>query len=68
MIMLNVLAPDRLAQAAANAFKTCQQVPLFNDASVLSLVHEMANGAYNGTESFVLPLIPSLEKIENWQT
>jgi short-subunit dehydrogenase len=61
MILLNVLAPTRLAHAAANAFKTRRQGTLINVASVLSLVHEMANGAYNGTKSFVLTLTRSLE-------
>lgn len=61
MIMLNVLAPTRLAHAAGNAFKARKGGTLINIASVLSLVHEMANGVYNGTKSFVLTLTRSLE-------
>ncbi|CAX58086.1 Short-chain dehydrogenase/reductase [Erwinia billingiae Eb661] len=61
MIILNVLAPTRLAHAAANAFKDRKQGTIINIASVLSLVHEMSNGVYNGTKSFVLNFSRSLE-------
>ena len=61
MILLNVLAPTRLAQAAGNAFKERSAGTIINIASVLGLVHEMGNGAYNGTKSFVLNFSRSLE-------
>ncbi|WP_158782758.1 SDR family oxidoreductase [Pantoea sp. BAV 3049] len=61
MITLNVLAPTRLAHAAGNAFKARGKGTVINIASVLALVHEMANGVYNGTKSFVLNFSRSLE-------
>lgn len=51
MLALNILAPTRLAQAAGRAFKARGQGVIINIASVLSLVHEMFNGAYNATKS-----------------
>ncbi|KGT95243.1 AraC family transcriptional regulator [Erwinia typographi] len=61
MIALNVTAPTRLAYAAGNAFKSRRAGTLISVASVLSLVHERFNGAYNSTKSFVLTLTRSLE-------
>lgn len=61
MIALNILAPTRLAHAAGNAFKARGHGTLINVASVLALVHEMFNGAYNASKSFVLTFSRSLE-------
>ncbi|MBP2168345.1 short-subunit dehydrogenase [Erwinia toletana] len=62
MIALNVTAPTRLAHAAGNSFKTRRQGTIINVSSVLSLVHESANGAYNATKSFVLTLTRALDR------
>lgn len=60
MLTLNMLAPTRLAHAAGNAFRARGAGTLINVASVLALVHEQANGAYNASKSFVLTLSRSL--------
>ena len=66
MLMLNVIAPTRLAHAAANAFRARGRGVIINVASVLSLMHEMFNGAYNGSKSFVLTLTRSMQReLEN---
>lgn len=62
MIALNITAPTRLAHAAGNSFKARGQGTIINVASVLSLVHERFNGAYNATKSFVLTLTRALER------
>ncbi|MFS2221135.1 SDR family NAD(P)-dependent oxidoreductase [Pantoea sp. B65] len=62
MIALNISAPTRLAHAAGNSFKARGHGTIINVASVLSLVHEMFNGAYNASKSFVLTLTRALER------
>ena len=61
MILLNVLAPTRLAKAAAVAFAGRKAGTIINIASVLALVPEMFNGVYSGTKAFVLNLTQSLQ-------
>ncbi|MBU5376637.1 SDR family NAD(P)-dependent oxidoreductase [Pantoea septica] len=66
MLTLNIIAPTRLAHAAANAFRALGRGVIINVASVLSLTHEMFNGAYNGSKSFVLTLTRSMQReLEN---
>jgi len=66
MLALNIIAPTRLAHAAANAFRARGRGVIINVASVLSLMHEMFNGAYNGSKSFVLTLTRSMQReLEN---
>jgi len=63
MILLNVLAPTRLAKAAAVAFAGRKNGTIINIASVLALVPEMFGGVYSGTKAYLLNLSQSL-KIE----
>lgn len=62
MIALNVLAPTRLAAAAAKAFAARKAGTLVNIASVLALVPEMFSGTYSGTKAYVLNLTRSLQQ------
>jgi len=60
MIALNVLAPTRLAAAAARNFAARGAGTIINIASVLALAPEMFNGVYSGTKAFLLNLTQSL--------
>lgn len=62
MIALNVLAPPRLAAAAARALPERTAGTLVNIASVLALVPEMFSGTYSGTKAYVLNLTRSLHQ------
>jgi short-subunit dehydrogenase len=62
MIALNVLAPTRLAAAAAKGFAARQAGTLINIASVLALAPEMFSGTYSGTKAYVLNLTKSLQQ------
>ena len=62
MIELNVIAPTRLAAAAARNFVTRKQGAIINVASVLALAPELFNGSYSGTKAYVLNLSLSLQK------
>ncbi len=61
MVALNVLAPTRLAAAAAKGFMARKAGTLINIASVLALVPEMFSGTYSGTKAYVLNLTRSLQ-------
>jgi uncharacterized protein len=61
MIALNVLAPTRLAAAAAKGFAARKAGTMINIASVLALVPEMFSGTYSGTKAYVLNLTRSLQ-------
>ncbi len=54
LIALNVTAPTLLAAAAAKAFAARGKGAIVNVASVLGLVSERFDGAYNGTKSHLL--------------
>ncbi len=62
MLALNITAPTRLAHAAGNSFRVRGQGTIINVASVLALMHERSNGAYNASKSFVLTLTRALER------
>jgi uncharacterized protein len=62
MLELNVIAPTRLAAAAARNFVTRKQGAIINIASVLALAPELFNGSYSGTKAYVLNLSISLQK------
>lgn len=62
MLTLNIVTPTRLAQAAGRAFKARGNGIIINIASVLALVHEMFNGAYNATKSYVLTLTRAMQR------
>lgn len=60
MIALNVVAVNRLAVAAAQAFSARDRGAIINIASVVALVPEIFNGTYSATKAFVLALTQSL--------
>jgi uncharacterized protein len=62
MIDLNVVAPTRLAAAAARNFVTRKTGAIVNIASVLALAPELFNGSYSGTKAYMLNLSISLQK------
>ena len=61
MLTLNVITPTRLAQAAGRAFKARDNGIIINIASVLALIHEKFNGAYNASKSYVLTLTRAMQ-------
>jgi short-subunit dehydrogenase len=61
MVQLNVIAPMRLARAAAEGFVSRGGGTLINIASVLALAPELFNGTYSGTKAFLLNLSLSLD-------
>lgn len=61
MLALNVVAPTRLAQAAGRAFQARDNGTIINIASVVALMHERFNGAYNATKSFLLMLTRAMQ-------
>ena len=62
MVALNVLAPTRLAAAAAKGFAARKAGTLINIASVLALLPEMFSGTYSGTKAYLLNLTRSLQQ------
>lgn len=60
MLQLNVVAPTRLAAAAAQRFTARQGGTLINIASVLALAPELFGGAYSGTKAYMLNLSHAL--------
>jgi len=62
MVELNVVAPLRLARAAAENFVARKSGTIINIASVLALAPERFNGTYSGTKAFLLNLSLSLDQ------
>jgi len=60
MIALNVTAANRLAVAAAQAFKARHRGTIVNIASAVALAPALFNGTYSGSKAFVLALTHSL--------
>jgi len=60
IITLNVLAPTRLAAAAAKNFSAHGNGAIINMASVLALAPEVLDGVYSGTKAFLLNLSLSM--------
>ncbi len=60
MLVLNVVAPTRLAKAAAVNFAARKSGGIINIASVTALIPEMFPGAYAGTKSFVITFTQGL--------
>ncbi|MDH4442338.1 MAG: SDR family oxidoreductase [Rhizobium sp.] len=60
MIAINVVAANRLAVAAAQAFTQRGRGTIINIASVVALAPEIFNGTYSATKAFVLALTQSL--------
>ncbi|QJP13107.1 SDR family oxidoreductase [Starkeya sp. ORNL1] len=61
MVDLNVVALNRLAVTAVNAFSARGKGTLVNVASVVAFVSDHFLGAYAGTKAFVLGLTQSLQ-------
>ncbi len=62
MILLNVLAPSRLALAAIPGFLARGRGTLINISSVLALAPERFNGSYSGTKAYLLNLSLRLQQ------
>ena len=62
MLTLNILALTQLAHSAAQAFLARRNGTIVNIASVLALVSESANGAYNASKAYVLSLTRNLHR------
>lgn len=60
MIQLNVVAPTRLAKAAAVAFAGRRAGTIVNVGSITALTPERFNAVYSGTKAFILNLTQSL--------
>lgn len=60
MIELNVVAANRLAIAAAQAFAGRGRGAIVNIASVVAYIPERFNGTYSATKAFVLNLIQAI--------
>lgn len=56
MVLLNVLAPTRLAAAAIPGFVSRGRGTIVNLSSAVALAHEWINGVYSGTKAYVLNL------------
>ncbi len=62
MLTLNILALTQLAHTAAQAFRARRNGTIVNIGSVLALVSESANGAYNASKAYVLSLTRNLHR------
>lgn len=62
MIRVNVMAPTRLAAAAAAVFAIAGQGVIINISSALALAPELFSGAYSGTKAYILNLSISLRQ------
>lgn len=60
MIAVNVVAANRLAVAAAQAFAKRGSGTIVNIASAVAIIPEAFNGTYSATKAFVLALTQSL--------
>lgn len=62
MLTLNIVALTQLAHSAAQVFRARHTGTIVNIASVLALVSESANGAYNASKAYVLSLTRNLHR------
>ncbi len=62
MLTLNIVALTQLAHSAAQVFRSRHTGTIVNIASVLALVSESANGAYNASKAYVLSLTRNLHR------
>ena len=62
MILLNVLAPTRLAKAAATSFAAQGRGAIINIGSVLALAPEISGAAYSGTKAYMLNLSQVMQR------
>lgn len=62
MLALNIVALTQLAHSAAQAFQRRGNGTIVNLASVLAIVNESANGAYNASKAYVLSLTRNMQR------
>jgi short-subunit dehydrogenase len=62
MILLNVVAPTRLAKAAAVAFAGRRAGTIINVGSVTAFIPERFNGVYSGSKAYILNLTQALSE------
>lgn len=62
MLQLNVIAPTRLAAAAAANFAARQTGTMVHIASVVAYAPEMVSGSYSGTKAYFLNFIQSMQQ------
>jgi short-subunit dehydrogenase len=62
MLTLNIVALTQLAHAAAQEFHSRRNGTIVNVASVLALVSESSNGAYNASKAYVLSLTRNMQR------
>ena len=62
MILLNVVAPTRLAGAVVPGFVARGRGVIINITSILALAPEILNGSYSGTKAYLLNLSQSLHE------
>lgn len=62
LVELNVLAPTKLAAAAADAFAKRGRGAIVNLSSVLALAPERTNGAYGGSKAYILNFSQALHQ------
>jgi short-subunit dehydrogenase len=62
MILLNVVAPTRLAKAAAVAFAGRRAGTIINIGSVTAFIPERFNGVYSGSKAYILNLTQALSE------
>lgn len=62
MLSLNIIALTELAHSTAQAFRARGQGTIVNIASVVALVHEVMNGAYNASKAYVLSLTRNMDR------
>lgn len=62
MLSLNIIALTELAHSAAQGFRARGQGTIVNIASVVALVHEVMNGAYNASKAYVLSLTRNMDR------
>jgi short-subunit dehydrogenase len=60
MIVLNIIAPTRLAKAAAVAFAARKAGTIINVGSVTAFIPERFNGVYSGSKAYILNLTQAL--------
>ncbi|HBZ17017.1 MAG TPA: SDR family oxidoreductase [Pantoea sp.] len=62
MLTLNITALTQLAHSAAQVFRARRSGTIVNIASVLALVSESANSAYNASKAYVLSLTRNMNR------
>jgi short-subunit dehydrogenase len=61
MLQLNVIAPTRLAAAAAANFAARKTGTMVHIASVVAYAPEIVSGTYSGTKAYVLNMVQAMQ-------